>query len=403
MECVDLKASDRYIYLKDDASKSKPKPYLPPESGTVHIKINMDTTKEISPQHISRRSVETMLDATKSSEDRSAIFDYALTVMRLQFTDAQNFYRVMLKEIGSSHQVLTRLVPRMSTPNDARLLITYVTAHDFEQMHTLRQALGPLYFIYIGLPNGYYRLNLAEEPDQACMKALLELSYNSAIYRKRAGLGNTSQDGNWLGFRNTVYEGKNLVLTPEWLNNLPEKGRLEFDFININNVSMADLEISNFRLFRLMQGLGMVQDDKRRRIFDKLSFDKEEGRAAAKGSGYRPHTEMKTNTMEQASAYLHKLYTNCTTTRVPVVEQPISDIERQFLNPSAPNPTAHSTTVPTTAPATAQHTPNSSPKHPARPTSFASLPLSAAPTPTAVQAHKDGEKATDPHAAGTAG
>jgi hypothetical protein len=373
MESANLKASDRFVYVKSEAStKGKPPLYFPPEVGTVHLKLNSNSTKEISPQHISRRSVETMLDATKSSEDRAAIFDYALSVMRLQFSDAQTFYRVMLKELGSAHQVLVRLIPRMSTPNDARLLIAFVTDNDFEHLHALRQALGPLYSIYIGLPNGFYRLNLSEEPDQRCLKALIELSNSSAAHRKRVGLGDTSQEGNWTGFRNSAYEGKALVLTQEWLNNPPEKGRLEFDFININHVNMSDMEISNFRLFRIMQGLGMVHEEKRRRIFDKLAMDREEGRAVARGSGYRPHSEMRTNTMEQASNFLHNLYSTYASGRAAFVEQPISDVERQFLHPTQDSGTHGSST----ASGTAAPTPMVSPKP-----SHAGGPVHFPPTP----------------------
>lgn len=335
-QAADEKPSDRYLYVKDDSANvnDRPVPYFPPDCGTVHIKLLVDKSKETIPQHISRRSVETMLDASKSSEDRSAIFDYALTVMKLQFAEAQTFYRVMLKELGSALAVLTRLLPRMSTPNDARMLITYVTGNDFEQLHLLRSVMGQIYFIYIGLPNGYYHLNLAESADQECLKALVELSNNSAAHRKKAGLGDTSQDGNWMGFRNVVYEGKNLHLTNEWLEKLPDKGKLDFDFIYINAISIMDTEISNFRLFRLMEGLGMVQEDKRKRLFDKLNIDKDDARLVSKGLGYRS-TEIKSGMMEQASNYLLKLYSTCANARTPRPEVPISEAEMHFLKPNS--------------------------------------------------------------------
>lgn len=386
VDTIDAKPGDRFLYLQEENSnistsgskKDRPIPYFPPETGIVHIKLKTDMTKEISPQHISRRSVETMLDATKSSEDRSAIFDYALSVMRLQFTDAQTFYRVMLKEIGNALSVLTRLIPRMSTPHDARLLITYVTGNDFEQLHILRQTLGPLYCIYTGIPNGFYKLNLSETTDQICLKALIELNNSSAVYRKRVGLGDTSQDGNWMSFRNTVYEGKHFILSYEWLNNIPEKGKFEFDFIHINSISMAELEISNFRLFRLMNSLGMVKEEKRRRIFEKLSLDKEEGRAISRGTGYRQHTELKAGTMEQASNQLTKLYSSFENNRHSIIETAISEIERPYLrsvtvttapthstgvvtHPSSPSATARTATGTTTTAvagkAAKQHTP----------------------------------------------
>jgi hypothetical protein len=276
-----------------------------------------------------------MLDATKSSEDRIAIFDYALSVMKLQFADAHSFYRVMLNEIGSPLHVIARLLPCMATPNDARMLITYGTGNDFEQMHLLRAMMGTVYFVYIGLPNGFYRLNLSEVSDQTCLKHLCELNNGSMQHRKKLNMGDTSQNGDWSGFRNCVYEGKAIVLSESWLDEIPAKGKLDFDFIHIHAITVMDTEISNFRLFRLMEGLGMVKDDKRRRIFDKLAADKEEGRAVSKGTGYRLHTEMRASTMEQASNHLHKLYSTYITNRAPRVELPIGEVELAFLKPSS--------------------------------------------------------------------
>lgn len=369
-EAADEKPGDRYLYMKDDYIKAgaRPTPYFPPDCGTVHLKLHIDKSKEVVHQHISRRSVETMLDASKSSEDRSAIFDYALTVMKLQYAEAQTFYRVMLKELGSALAVLTRLLPRMSTPNDARMLITFVTGNDFEQLHLLRTVIGPLYFIYIGLPNGYYHLNLSERADQQCLKALAELSTSSAVHRKKMGLGDTSQDGNWMGFRNVVYEGKVIRLTNEWLDKVPDKGKLDFDFVYINAISIMDTEISNFRLFRLMQTLGMVHEDKRKRLFDKLQIDKDDGRLVSKGLGYRS-TEIKSGMMEQASNYLHKLYTTCATVRAPRQEVPLSEAELHFLKTPGGSAAA---THPSTAPASS--------KLPLEPTTPSSV---APPTPTA--------------------
>ena len=329
------KPNDRFLFDKDANAnvKGRPVPYFPPNSGTVHIKLNVDKTKEIIPQSISKHSIEGMLDATKSSEDRIAIFDYALSVMKLQFADAHSFYRVMLNEIGSSLHVLARLLPCMVTPNDARMLITYGTGNDFEQMHLLRMMMGPVYFVYIGLPNGFYRLNLAETSDQACLKHLRELSQSSMNHRKKLNLGDTSQEGNWCGFRNCVLDGKSIVLTDAWLDDVPTKGKLDLDFVHINAITVMDTEISHFRLFRLMQGLGMVTDDKRRRIFDKLNADKEEGRAVSKGTGFR-HTEIRPSVMEQASNHLHKLYTTNTSNRAPRVELAICEAEMEYLRPS---------------------------------------------------------------------
>ncbi len=99
---------------------------------------------------MSQDSVETMLNASKSLSDSSALFDCALSVMKLNYAEAKTFFRVMLKESGNEVQVLLRLLPRMASPVDARLMISSVTNGDFLKVHHLKVVLGPLYRVYTG-------------------------------------------------------------------------------------------------------------------------------------------------------------------------------------------------------------------------------------------------------------
>jgi len=90
------------------------------------------------------------------------------------------------------------------------------------------------------------------------------------------------------------------------------------------------MEISNLRLFRLMTGLGMVSEDKRHRVFERLQMDKEEGRASAKGTGNKAW-EMRHNHMDQAAKHLHKLYSLYGSSRTGMSEPEIGRDEMEFL------------------------------------------------------------------------
>ncbi|KAJ1421704.1 hypothetical protein B484DRAFT_332595 [Ochromonadaceae sp. CCMP2298] len=227
-------------------------------SGLVEEDEFVGFLHDASNRAISKKSVEAMLQASKGSEDRGVLFEYALAVMKLKLGEAQTFYRVMLKELGSAHVVLQKLLPRMASTKDARLLISSVTNNDFEQMHALRTSLGPLYYVYLGIPNAFYRLNMGEPQDRLCLNLLVELGSSNAARRKLMELGDTSQCRNWLGFRNSVFEGKRFDISVEWLEALPEMGRLEFDFVSFHHTTASNVEISNLRLFRLLSGLGMA-------------------------------------------------------------------------------------------------------------------------------------------------
>jgi len=320
-----------FMYNKD--IKGPPCVYLPPDVGTVTMQVVVDASKQASNRAISKKSVEAMLQASKGSEDRGVLFEYALAVMKLKLGEAQTFYRVMLKELGSAHVVLQKLLPRMASTKDARLLISSVTNNDFEQMHALRTSLGPLYYVYLGIPNAFYRLNMGEPQDRLCLNLLVELGSSNAARRKLMELGDTSQCRNWLGFRNSVFEGKRFDISVEWLEALPEMGRLEFDFVSFHHTTASNVEISNLRLFRLLSGLGMVSDERRHRIFDKIQMDKNEGRISSRGTGMKAW-EVKMNVMDPANAYLLRLHATYDSARLVREAVPISAQERPFLSHS---------------------------------------------------------------------
>lgn len=119
----------------------------------------------------------------------------------------------------------------------------------------------------LGLPNGFYRLNLAEERDRYCLERLMELSNTHKLFREKHRLGDTSQNGDYHGFRNVLMDGHPFSFTEWFFDAVPNKGKLEFDFVSLEQISMHEPTISNFRLYRLMSGLGMIEEENRKRAF----------------------------------------------------------------------------------------------------------------------------------------
>ncbi len=65
--------------------------------------------------------------------------------------------------------------------------------------------------------------------------------------------GDTSQHGDWMGFRNVLFDNKHFTITKAFTDAaLPEKGRIEFDFVSFEQISIKEGTISNLRLFRIL-------------------------------------------------------------------------------------------------------------------------------------------------------
>lgn len=68
-----------------------------------------------------------------------------------------------------------------------------------------------------------------------CLKKLIERSVKNCDDRRKRGLSDTSQNGNWTCFRNEFhYDRPEARIIPKFFYPMPERAKLEFDFININ-------------------------------------------------------------------------------------------------------------------------------------------------------------------------
>ncbi|RYG68846.1 hypothetical protein EON64_04230 [archaeon] len=307
----DLNFSNQMKYIYDDNSNNKD-PYIPPDQGFVTMKLetNKHNTSSKFVQILSSKQVESLLDASKAVPDSTTLLELALSSNKWTINEAQAFFQAMVKENGSILSVLLKVLPHMATPLDARMLIAYVTNHQFEHIQALKVLLGPLYRIYIGVPNGFYTLNLSDQRDREAFERLVAISLQAADRRKASRQGDTSQDGTWQSFRNSYFENVRTVFTEDWLQDLPDKGRVEFDFVALQEVNMKESEISNFRLFRLLNTLGVVHESKRKRMFAKIAQYKAEGRQASKGTGLK-RIELGPNAAKEVAAYVKYLYENC--------------------------------------------------------------------------------------------
>jgi hypothetical protein len=257
---------------------------------------------------ISMQSIASLMNSSKSAADSTTLYTYALNLMKLKFTEAVTFYRILLKEVGNVLQVVQRVLPRMATAHDTRLFLNYVTHNDFIQLHTIREELGLLFYIYIGIPNTFYRLNLSDENDRNCLLLLIEMNNNYILDRKNKKMNDTSQHGNNCLFRNIIYDNKEIKIVTELFENPPMKGKIEFDFMLLRSDNVAlEKPISNLRLFKILVNAGLVKSDRRKRFMDLIQANEKEGLNTAKCNQPRNWTINK-SFMTLTATYLDRLY-----------------------------------------------------------------------------------------------
>ena len=110
-----------------------------------------------------------------------------------------------------------------------------VVGTDVLRWRRLKQRLGTALLPLIGSYSGYYPLDLTFSTDRVCLKRLIERSVKNCDSRIRAKLGDTSQHGNWTCFRNEYHPDlPDARIVPKYFYPMPEKAKVEFDFVNIN-------------------------------------------------------------------------------------------------------------------------------------------------------------------------
>ena len=258
--------------------------YMPPDHGKIDIEVVLDKPMNDFMRSVSHGSVDKVLKASKNASDSSTIIDYALSNMTLTVEDALSFYRIMLKEAGDKMKVLLRLLPRMASPLDARQLMASTTYNEVKDKLLLQEALEPLYRPLVGLYNGYYQLDLNEELDVQCFERLKMVNEETSAARRRKGLGDISQFGNWSCFRNVVADGK-VFTGKERIEDVHAGSKVQFDFVCMKEAGISSSSISDVRFVNVLYALGLVSLTEKPAVLAQIDRMDTEGREASHGLG----------------------------------------------------------------------------------------------------------------------
>jgi hypothetical protein len=171
----------------------------------------------------------------------------------------------MLRDVGDKIKLLIILLPLMSTPEDARILIKRVTENDYVENQRLRQAFGQCIRPTLGVSNGFYSLDLSKLVDRTCLSMLFENSRTTNNKQSRlclldgVSIGDTSQHQNGSCFRNEYYNGQPVVLKPEMFAPMPHSGKLYFDYSSGYRPIEPPEIITDSKLLKIIQPL--ISDD----------------------------------------------------------------------------------------------------------------------------------------------
>ncbi|KAF1317914.1 Leucine-rich repeat-containing protein, partial [Globisporangium splendens] len=231
-ECVDLETNE---------------PFTIPTEGRLQIGfVDFHVSVDHDNAH-SQAGVERLIENISSSKNKSQMLAMAKSGLFFKANEAQ----LLLESIADVYEVtqaVTILLPNMVDPKNAHALVDHNLDANQRVLlqHLLGQALQPM----LGLSTDHYKLDLGNDLDRLVLKKIIENSNRTAFLRKKAGLKDTSQHGNHHGFRNETMNGKPMKVEPQFPDNLPKFGIIEFDYVQIGR--MPSHPVSNKRFEQIL-------------------------------------------------------------------------------------------------------------------------------------------------------
>uniref|UniRef100_K3WJ75 EF-hand domain-containing protein n=1 Tax=Globisporangium ultimum (strain ATCC 200006 / CBS 805.95 / DAOM BR144) TaxID=431595 RepID=K3WJ75_GLOUD len=214
-ECVDLETNEAFTIPTEGR--------LQIDFVDFHVSVDHDNAH-------SQAGVERLIENISTSKNKSQMLAMAKSGLFFKANEAQ----LLLESVADVYEVtqaVTTLLPNMVDPKNAYALIDHNldASQRVRLQHLLGQALQPM----LGLSTGHYKVDLGNDLDRLTLKKVIENSNRTAFLRKKAGLKDTSQHGNHHGFRNETMNGKPMKVEPQFLDNLPKFGIIEFDYVQI--------------------------------------------------------------------------------------------------------------------------------------------------------------------------
>jgi Ran GTPase-activating protein (RanGAP) involved in mRNA processing and transport len=255
--CTSIKPIDTVIrFYHENENAWKKEPYIPHDMGSMKILLSYADKKPKYTRTLSARNVQNILETASRATDISKAIEYGLSHCKLQFQEAQTILKELLKDTGNKVKALTTLLPKLATSNDVKWFQGLALSFNSKEQHLIKTELGGLYRYLIGCLNGYYNLQLNKESDTLCLVNLIRRSIGAQALPENSDLVLANKNA-LIGFRNVLLDGQSTVITPEWLENMPNIGRVEFDFVDLHNEKSDFFRnpLTDWRFMQTIDGL----------------------------------------------------------------------------------------------------------------------------------------------------
>lgn len=262
---------------KDDiaARKSKLPGYTPkqrkkfevPTSGKMVVQVEDGFKRKAIFRTVTVADKESIEEVAEGTNDTVAMNSFGVMGVKLRLDEALSLYNVMTMESRNKAKVLSKILPQLANPADARMLVQKVLKNDRTEMLTLRQTLGVAIRPLLGSMNGYYQLDLSVALDRLCLMRLLEQSTTRSMLMRRhkkaplAGVRAIDLSQRKMAnssFRNETYNGRPIHIDTAFATPLPRMGLLSFDFSGGNLPSIDDMICSDQRVVKILVTLHMM-------------------------------------------------------------------------------------------------------------------------------------------------
>jgi hypothetical protein len=274
------KLSNYYSHVRTNEGLSRyycesldsPGAYLLPSDGTIHIRLNYASSFPTYHYTLPSRNVLNIVDTAMKSSQPSLAIEYGLTHAKLRFVEAQIVFRVLLQDMGSNVRVASILIPKLATFLDIKLFKSLTRSFSAHEQWLVRAELGGLYRVMNGYAGGSYSLLLLNEYDVRCLVYLIRRSILAHSYPKNADFVTCAGSG-LIGFRNVILDGEKTDITSDWLVNMPNTGKLEFEYVDYSVFPQEDLPaLTDVRFLYILESLELINDrmkpDVERRLAD---------------------------------------------------------------------------------------------------------------------------------------
>lgn len=160
--------------------------YVPPLTGVIYLRVadgylRKDLCKVVSASD----QVNVMALAGDDEDNKVKLLSFSLANVKIRMKEAWEVYQMILFETRDRVAALEVLLPFMYDPKEAKALMSKALNNDRLELARLREKMGLSLKPIVGMPDGYYSLDLSRKKDRACFSSLIEQSEYLKLLRIR--------------------------------------------------------------------------------------------------------------------------------------------------------------------------------------------------------------------------